>query len=100
MASNNSNYFSEHAFNKMISVGLLQSKIKILNLNIRSYFKNQSNFWNFLKDINHKFRIIALTETFTKLDNQDQLIYPGYNSFIKSRSNGIQGGVALLVDDS
>ena len=30
----------------------------------------------------------------------DQLIYPGYNTYFKSRAQGIHDGVALLIDDT
>jgi len=85
---------------RYLTRGQLQSKIKILHLNIRSYFKNQSSFWNFLSNFDCKFHIIAFTETWTNPENEDELTYPGYNAFTKSRSHGRGGGVALLVDDS
>jgi exonuclease III len=100
MSANASNYFLEDDFNIMVSRGQLQSKLKILHLNIRSYFKNQSSFWNFLSNFDSKFHIIAFTETWTNPENEDQLTYPGYNTFTKSRTHGRGGGVALLVDDS
>jgi len=100
MSDNSSNYFTDDIFNEMVSTNQLQSKIKILHLNVRSYSKNQSDLWTFLKGIEHKFHIIALTETWTNPDNEDQLAHPGYNAFIRSRTTGRGGGVALLVDDS
>jgi exonuclease III len=84
----------------MVSSKQFHSNLKILNLNIRSYFKNQSSLWNYLSNIKHKFHIIVLTETWTNQATEDQLIYPGYTTFIKSRRQGKGGGVAVLVDDS
>src|SRR5688572_14924139 len=55
----------------------------------------------YIKNIKSKFHtIIALTETLSTFDNEDQIIYPGYITFAKSRTSGRGGGVALLVDRS
>ena len=101
LSSNSSNYFLENAFNNMITTGSLQSAVKILHVNIRSYSKNYSSLWNYLLNIKHKFHIIALTETWTSPDDEYLLAYPGYNTFTKSRHPAMGGGgVALLVDDT
>src|SRR6218665_738333 len=97
---NSSNYYVEDDFIKLVLDGNYQTNLKILHLNIRSYFKNQTSLWTHLDNIKHKFHIIALTETWTTEDNEDHLIYPGYNTYFKSRAQGIHGGVALLIDNT
>jgi exonuclease III len=95
-----SKYYSEDTFNKMINCSNLQDNIKILHLNICSYNRNHNNLWTYIKNIKSKFHIIALTETWSTFDNEDQIIYPGYITFAKSRTTDRGGGVALLVDES
>ena len=49
---------------------------------------------------NHRFTIIALTETWTNSENEPCFNIPGYISYIKSRSDRSGGGVALYVDEN
>jgi len=78
----------------------LQTNLKIIHLNIRSYGKNQPNFWTLMENLKSKFHIIVFTETWSTLDTEELITYPGYKTYAKSRVNGIRGGVAILIDDS
>src|ERR1700733_12446075 len=95
-------YFLEKEFNELIDRDNLQHNIKILNLNIRSYSKNSNLLWQYLDNLEAKFHVITLTETWTTEDNEDLLNYPGYKTFAKSRIGGKDGGggVAVLVNES
>ena len=93
-------YYLERAFEKNVEGNNLHSNIKILHVNTRSYFKNQDFLWSYLDNIKPKFHIIAITETWTNLNNEDLLNHRGYKTYVKSRPEGRGGGVALLVDNS
>jgi len=94
-----SNYYLENQFNDLIRKHGLQDNLKIIHLNIRSYNKNNSEFWNYINSLEAHFGIIALTETWTTLATEDGLNCPGYNTFTKSRTTGKGGGLALLIDN-
>ena len=56
-----------------------KNSFSVLHLNIRSLSKNFKNFRSSLALIEHKFSIIALTETWMKQHNTDLYNLEGYN---------------------
>ena len=49
-----------------------------------------------LANINHKFSVLAITETWVKESNVNDLSFEGYNFVSNHRANKIGGGVGLL----
>ena len=54
----------------------------------------------YLTSLSHMFSVIAVTETWANFTNESLLIIPGYNSTLKNRLKGRDGGVALFVRQS
>jgi len=85
-----SKYFSEGQFNNFVNSSTLHTNLKIAHLNIRSYGKNQSNFWTIMENLKSKFHIAVFTETWSTLDTEELIMrtYQGYKTYAKSRANG------------
>ena len=90
-----STYYLEEAFENIITEYNLQSNIKILHVNIRSYSKNQDVLWSYLDNLMPKFHIIAITEIWSNLENADLLNHYGYKTYVKPRIDG-RGGELLF----
>ena len=71
--------------NKLISFSLF-------HLNARSLVKNQDALAHLLANINHKFSVLAITETWVKESNVNDLSFEGYNFVSNHRANKIGGG--------
>ena len=50
-------------------------------------------------DINHKFSVLAITETWIKDDEPYDLNFDGYNFISNHRSGRTGGGVGLYIDE-
>ena len=70
------------------------------NLNARSLVKNQDALAHLLANINHKFSVLAVTETCVKESNVNDLSFEGYNFVSNHHANKIGGGVELFIDQN
>ena len=68
----------------------------VFHLNARSLVKNQNALAHLLANINHKFSVLAITVTWVKESNVNDLSFEGYNFVTNHRANKIGvGGWAL-----
>ena len=71
----------------------------VLHLNARSLVKNHEDLSHLLANINHKFSVLAITETWIKDDEPYDLNFDGYNFISNHRSGRTGGGVGLYIDE-
>ena len=91
-------YYLENDFNKLVNKKSVKSNFSLLHVNPRSLYKNITQLTDYLKDINYKFSILAVSETWANEINSDHLVISGYNRVLMNRiEHG--GGVAIFVDD-
>ena len=76
-----------------------ESRFSLLHLNARSLNKNIDQLDLFINAINHKFSIIAISETWENKDIPSKPHLPGYCCVSIPRS-GRGGGVALFIKDT
>ena len=89
-------YYTEDTYNVMCSGnGICDSKLSLINSNIRSILCNLSNFTSNLENLNSKFSVMAFTETWLKEYNHETYGITGYNAVHNYRTTKIGGGVAL-----
>ena len=86
-------YYYYYYYNKLISYSLF-------HLNARSLAKNQDALAHLLANINHKFSFPAITETWVKESNVNDLSFEGYNFVSNHCANKIGGGVGLFIDQN
>jgi len=92
-------YYLEEDFNKLFDCQTTDVNFSVLHVNARSLSKNFEQLYVYLTNLDHRFSIIAITETWTTVNNEMIYKIPGYNHVVKSR-DGRGGGVALYVIDS
>ena len=71
----------------------------VLHLNARSLVKNHKDLSHLLANINHKFSMLAITETWIKDDEPYDLNFDGYNFISNHCSGRTGGGVSLYIDE-
>jgi hypothetical protein len=80
------------------------SKFSILNINIRSMHKNFENFKSMLHDLDFQFKIISITETWSKggdLEQDSNFQVPNYSVIHQPRADEKQGGgVCVFIHES
>ena len=74
-----------------LDVNLINSKINIIHLNIRSCNKKMDEFVTFLEAVKMKFSVIVLSETWIK-DSLNDINIPGYVSYHSTRIGNRRGG--------
>ena len=95
LSSNSCNSYSLEEIN--LDESLLESKLNILHLNIRSANSNLDEFLVLLDTIKIKFSIIILSETWIK-DSSNHINIPGYVSYHSIRQgNRRGGGVSIFI---
>ena len=72
----------------------------LFHLNACSLVKSQDVLAHLLANINHKFSVLAITETWVKESNVNDLSFEGYNFVSNHRANRIGGGVGLFIDQN
>ena len=100
---NNQSYASSASYcNYAETVGDLNGVIShsLFHLNARSLVKNQDALAHLLAIINHKFSVLAKTETWVRESNVNDLSFEGYNFVSNDRTNRIGGGVGLFIDQN
>jgi hypothetical protein len=72
----------------------------VMHLNIRSLSKNFKDFKSVLSLINHKFSVIALTETWVKPHNSELFHLDGYHHELILRTDKTGGGISIYLDET
>ena len=73
------------------------NSLSILNANVRSLSRNYSNFTHFLNNIDIKFSLLSLTESWLKHDNVALFSIRGYSHEYNLRQRKQGGGVSLFI---
>jgi hypothetical protein len=84
-------------FNALTSEKNYLRQFSILHINDRSLVKNIDKTLDLINSVNHKFTVIAVTETWADKSIEDLLDIDGYNKIMNHRS-GKGGGVAIYID--
>ena len=92
-------YYNTSTFNESLPDHMRQC-LSLLSFNIRSFKKNHDEFIGYLKNCNHEFDIIVLSETWAKEETHCMNSLPGYNAFHNYREDRRGGGVSIFVKDS
>ena len=94
-------YVTSDQFNKKYNVDNEPNKFFIIHINCRSLNANFEEISNLLLDMNFKFDIIAMTETwFNSKTDYDLYQIDGYKMFVCNREFQQGGGVIIYVLDS
>ena len=94
-------YYLEDSFNaKCTNENIDMNCFSMVHTNIRSISKNLNNFDNYLGGLDHKFSIIAVSESWLKDHSVDRYGLHGYNSEHKYRRSRGGGGVSIFVENS
>ena len=97
----NCNYYLEDSFNDFMDTHVdFRDSFSLMHHNINRLNKNNINLSSYLDNINHKFTIIAITETWLNESNADLFNFPYYQHICHYRDNRAGGGVSLFVKDT
>ena len=88
-------YYTEEQFKD--SVGL-EKTFSLIHFNCRSLYANFSKINDYVKALNSKLRVIALSETWIDKSRGIDFCIDGYELYYSSRKNKRGGGVALFID--
>ena len=77
-SNSRSNFYSSQEFNNLVQARYFNDKLSFLHLNIRSIRNKFDTLINYLNSLDHKFSIIALTETWINNNDGDNFEIPGY----------------------
>ena len=93
-------YFTESQFNELFHKMSSSFSIcfSLLHLNIHSLSRNYDNFTTFLANIEGKFSIMGVSETWLK-DSGYSFDITGYDFIHNPRPNRISGGVGIYVNN-
>ena len=93
-------YKTENQFNELFDKtrSSFSNCISLLHLNIRSLPRNYDNFTRFLANIDGKFSIMGVSETWLK-DSGYSFDIEGYDFIHNPRPNRVGGGVGIYVDN-
>jgi hypothetical protein len=94
----NSQYLHIPELNKKLATTI--DSFSILHLNIRSLSKNFKELKSVTSLINHKFSIIALTETWIKPQNSNLFNLDGYHHEFALRPDKTGGGISIYLDEN
>ena len=96
----NSNYYFEDQFNHLLSRIECSQNLSFLHANILSLKANRVMFESFINDLQRKFSIIGLTETWLTPVNADLHTLPGYCHVYRCRQGRQGGGVSLFISNN
>ena len=95
--SNESNYYSEDQFNDQFFKKMPNTQcLSFLHLNIRNLSHNIDSLTNMMTEINAKFSVIGISETWLQ-DISRTVDIDGYNFVHNHRSDRTGGGVGLYL---
>ena len=99
--SDDCEYFIDYQFNDMLSSedSRICDRFSLLNLNIRSLQCNAGKLTDLLSNVNLKFSLIGISETWLN-DSSSSVDIDGYSFVHKSRENRSSGGVGLYVSSN
>ena len=99
--SDDCEHFIEDQFNEMLSSedSRICDSFSLLHLNIRSLQCNASKLTDLLSNVNLKFSLIGISETWLN-DSSSSVDIDGYSFVHKSRENRSGGGVGLYVSSN
>ena len=89
--------YTEDAFNDKIAKDKNSNKFSLIHLNIRSAQKNLFNFDAYLQNINNKFDVIGISETWLNEFTVERYTLDRYKHEYKLRKAKRGGGVSLFV---
>ena len=92
-----SKYTHTDALNKILIQNQNLDYFSIFHLNIRSTKKNIYDVKTFLTTIDHKFSVIAFTETWLQSHNLDLYNLENYNMESSIRTTKLGGGVSIYI---
>ena len=95
--------FERNVINNLAEFNPYQEEVSMHNgreiLDLRSIRNKFDALMNYLNSLDHKFSIIALTETWINNNDGDNFEIPGYNSTKLVRQNKIGGGISIFTRD-
>ena len=94
------NYFTENQFHEFFDTtrSSFSNCLILLHFNIRSLPRNYDNFTRFLANIDSKFSIMGVSETWLK-DSGYSIDIEGHDFIHNPRPNRIGGGIGIYVDN-
>jgi hypothetical protein len=92
-------YLHTDAINNILDTSKDLASFSIFHMNIRSVKFFFYHLEAYLSMINHKFSVIALTETWLKAHNFDLYPIDGYNLLSSTRETKPGGGIAIYIKD-
>lgn len=90
------NYETAEDLNEVIGGNNLIS-YSLFHLNAHSLVKNQDALAHLLANINYKFSVLAITETWLKESNVNDISFERYNFVSNHHADKIGGGVGLFI---
>ena len=95
-------YYSVDSFNNEISSTASCNGFSVIAVNIRSCHANFDELNVILSTLQHKFNIIAVTETWLNEGEEDFFTLDGYVAVGKNKKESLtdHGGVLLYIDES
>ncbi len=96
--NNQSSYYTDKLPTDLQN-GLAQNNLSMLNINIRSLYKNFDSLKDFIHCTQTNFDIIGLVETWFKDIPPEYFNLTGYNLEFQNRVNKTGGGVCLYIKD-
>ena len=100
MFSHINDYYDVQNLNKCLPASQSVNLQSILHLNINNLVTKFDVFYTNLQLIDHKFSIIAFTETATNSETENWVDIPGYSKIIKNRVINMKGGgVAMYFNN-
>ena len=97
-SNSRSNFYSSQEFNNLVQARYFNDKLSFLHLNISIRNKFDALI-SYLNSLDHKFSIIALTETWINNNDGNNFEIPGYNSTKLVTQNRIGGGISIFTRD-
>ena len=77
-----------------------QDCVTVMHVNCRSLNANFDNLLALILNLKRKPTVIAVSETWTKIDTESLFVLPGYTFTCKSRVTKNGGGVGLFIDNA
>ena len=101
LVDNYSKYYMSDEFQTVIQKTSFKNKLLVLHMNARSLINKIARLEIFLESLNFSFDIIAISETWENITNEQFLNLAGFTLVSKMRSDGrTGGGVALFIKDT
>lgn len=94
----NCNYYYEDSFNAQLATNMNASlTFSLIHLNIRSGQRNLDKFETYMQNLDLKFDVVGLSETWFNVNNVDRYGIMGYSHEYNIRMTRKGGGVSLYI---